>query len=233
MQFSQTMSQSAYVNNVIQIHRPQVYLEIGVATGRTLFSPPFPPLSIGVDPAFSSTVPQTEQGTIMVFKMTSDEMFDKGIIDETLSGRHIDLAFIDGMHLCEYVMRDFINTVARCRKGSLILIHDMFPKSIEHASRERTQDVWTGDVYRFGVALMRYNPGFPIAFIGDTAGTGMALVRVVDPTLRFAVTPEEMTQFMLSLPPQQGVPILRKHALSVKSKTHILFLANQLKARRV
>ncbi len=231
MQFSQSMSQSEYVGNVIQLQRPQVYLEIGVATGKTLFAPPHPPLSIGVDPAFSSDVPHIDSGTIMVFKETSDNVFDKGILDETLSGRHIDMAFIDGMHLCEYVMRDFINTAARCRKDSLILIHDMFPQNRAEAQRERTQSRWTGDVYRFGLALMKYNPGFPLMFVSDTAGTGMALVRVRDPELQFAVSQDEMVKYMMSIEPDQGIPLLRKRAVSVKQKLHFLFLIDKLPSR--
>ena len=60
--------------------------------------------------------------------MTSDEFFAKFDPRDAL-GSKIDLAFLDGQHLFEYVLRDFMNTEAVCEENSFILLHDCSPST--------------------------------------------------------------------------------------------------------
>ena len=105
-----------------QVLNPKVYLEIGVETGRSLILAQDDTCAIGVDPAPIVMHPLT--GNKTVYKMTSDDFFAQKV-DDVLQGRKIDLAFIDGMHNFEFVLRDFINVEKHSRHNSIITVHDV------------------------------------------------------------------------------------------------------------
>ena len=68
------------------------------------------------------------------FQMTSDAFF----ADHDLAlffPRGVDLAFIDGMHRFEFLLRDFINTERRCHARSIVLLHDCLPRNCRMAER--------------------------------------------------------------------------------------------------
>ncbi|TGP16535.1 class I SAM-dependent methyltransferase, partial [Mesorhizobium sp. M1D.F.Ca.ET.231.01.1.1] len=65
----------------------------------------------------------------------------------SLVGGPVDLAFIDGMHNAEFALRDFINCERVSHAQGVIVIDDVLPRDIAHASRERNTQVWTGDIY--------------------------------------------------------------------------------------
>ena len=48
----------------------------------------------------------------------------------------MDFAFIDGMHLFEFALRDFMNLERHCTPQSVIMVHDCYPTEREHAERE-------------------------------------------------------------------------------------------------
>src|SRR5205823_2040722 len=90
-----------------ELLRPRSYLEIGVETGETIRLVNPETIAIGIDPA-----PQVQERlppNVRVFQATSDEFFARHDVAQEFGGRPIDLAFIDGMHLFEFVLRDFIN----------------------------------------------------------------------------------------------------------------------------
>ena len=52
-------------------------------------------------------------------------------------GTSLDLSFIDGMHLFEYVLRDFMNVERFSRWDTAIVLDDMLPRDVDEAARDR------------------------------------------------------------------------------------------------
>jgi hypothetical protein len=100
-----------------------------------------------------------------------------------LDGLPVDLGFIDGMHLFEFALRDFINLERHSAAGSTILFDDCWPLEQRAAARERTTQFWSGDVWRILPALRRYRPELRIRTIA-TAPAGLCVVRGLDPASR-------------------------------------------------
>ena len=68
--------------------------------------------------------------------------------------KDFDLAFIDGMHLAEFALRDFINLESRSHSKSVIVIDDILPPTFESGFRKRESNVWVGDVWKVIRTLM-------------------------------------------------------------------------------
>src|ERR1700753_4048048 len=109
----------SYTAVLDRLHRtllPKTYLEIGVETGATLAIARC--ASIGIDPAFRFRDPELvkqiiAKPSLLLYQTTSDsffERFDPG----RLFGAPVDFAFLDGMHRCEYLLRDFAHTERHC-----------------------------------------------------------------------------------------------------------------------
>ena len=171
-----------------RILKPKTYFEIGVASGATLELATC--ASIAVDPVISVTRPiLANKPFCCCFQMTSDRFFD----EHTPAGifaRPIDLAFIDGMHLYEYTLRDFINTERYCKKNSVICLHDCVPvdsyvgrrdvKDTQWQAATRNPDWWAGDVWKAVAILLRYRPDLKIhAF--NASPTGLVAITNLDP----------------------------------------------------
>ena len=172
------------------------YLEIGVNDGRSLTLSRVP--SIAVDPAFK--VVTEIRCDVHLAKATSDDFFARdNPLGHLKGGRHplrnlrrgrspfgywrrttLDLAFIDGMHLFEYALRDFINIEKHSDWSSVIVFDDMLPRSIDEAARDRHTNAWTGDVYKVIEILNRYRPDL-VTVLVDTAPTGQLIVFGADP----------------------------------------------------
>ena len=114
-----------------------------------------------------------------VYELTSDEFFERYDLTELLGGPVV-LAFIDGLHLFEQVLRDFINLERHSDGRTVILLHDCIPFSAETATRERTTDFYSGDVWKAPLALRRYRPELKMVTV-RTAPTGLCLVTGLDP----------------------------------------------------
>jgi hypothetical protein len=141
--------------------------------------------------------------------MTSDDFF--GTIDPTaVLGRRIDLAFLDGLHLCEFLLRDFLNTERFCSSNSVIALHDCLPLDFVMVERQYSADrtlelhrrTWlTGDVWRCALLLKRRRPDLRIMAV-DTRPTGLLLVTNLDPNStilrdRYVSLVDEMHTFSL------------------------------------
>lgn len=167
--------------------QPRTYVEIGVQTGDALKLADC--ASIGVDPAFILRV--DVKGTkplCLLFEETSDSFFARH--DPTaLLGGPIELAFLDGMHQFEFLLRDFINMERHCRPDSLILLHDCLPPHFSMTSRKQASSRWnpapfrgwwTGDVWKIVPVLRQYRPELSIDLL-DCLPTGLAIVTGLDP----------------------------------------------------
>ena len=84
--------------------RPRAYLEIGLRHGHSLALADCP--ALGVDPAFNLKVELGD--SVKLLRETSDEYFARPKPLKPLGGMRPDMAFIDGMHLAEFALRDFI-----------------------------------------------------------------------------------------------------------------------------
>ena len=119
--------------------------------------------------------------------MTSDDFFAKHDLGNFLPGG-VDLAFFDGMHLFEYLLRDFINTEKYANTNTIAAMHDCCPVDPEMADREmnsdrrtdpRTRLWWTGDVWKLLPILRDYRPDLDVAML-DCPPTGLAIVKGLD-----------------------------------------------------
>ncbi|MFD0318839.1 class I SAM-dependent methyltransferase [Streptomyces flavalbus] len=172
------------------------YLEIGVNDGRSLTLSRVP--SIAVDPA--PKVTSEIRCDVHLVKATSDDFFARADplahlrggrhpVRNLARGRHplgrwrrttLDLSFIDGMHLFEYALRDFMNVERYSDWSSVIVLDDMLPRNVDEAARDRHTDAWTGDVYKVIEILARYRPDLATVLV-DTQPTGQLLVFGADP----------------------------------------------------
>lgn len=173
-----------YLGNLAMIHghlRPRTYVEIGVAEGSSIALAGSATRAIGIDPAPGIRAPLPPNAT--VFARTSDDFFAQHDLRALLGGLPVDLGFIDGMHLFEFALRDFINLEKHSAAGSTILLDDCWPLEQRAAARERTTQFWSGDVWRILPALRRYRPELRIRTIA-TAPAGLCVVRGLDPASR-------------------------------------------------
>lgn len=171
---------ATYIEVLTRLHErldPALYLEIGIRHGRSLELARGP--AVGVDPAPEVRV--NLPGSTRVVELTSDSFFSD-MADEVLTER-LDLAFIDGMHLFEYALRDFMNTERRAHPGTLVLVDDVLPGHPAQAERDRRTRAWTGDIWKLAEVLRTVRPDLTLVTL-DTAPTGLLLVAGLDPANR-------------------------------------------------
>lgn len=139
--------------------------------------------SIGIDPAFSIV---TELHTdVHLARTTSDEFFARKDPLAHLPINTVDLAFIDGMHLAEYALRDYLAIERFTTPTSVLVFDDMLPRSVVEAARYRENDPWTrhtawaGDVYKAAQALRDMCPELIVLEV-DTTPTGVVVVLLPD-----------------------------------------------------
>ena len=159
--------------------KPRNYLEIGCQYGNSLTLSQCP--SIGVDPDFQISA-QIAAAT-RLFRMTSDEFFAQPSVRDLVGGS-IDLAFIDGMHLAEFAIRDFANIERLATERTVVAFDDVLPPNLESASRERKSKVWTGDIYRAILALKEVRPDLHIR-VYDVEQKGICIVSKLNPSSKF------------------------------------------------
>ena len=156
--------------------KPRCYLEVGVHgvfNGASFRLADENTLAIGIDPAPSGFVPPRNH---QLYQMTSDDYFQY-MADETL---HIDFAFIDGSHLFEDALRDFINIEMHSNQNTVVVFDDMLPMTQEMSSRYMVPGYWTGDVWKVYQILTESRPGLHCVLV-DTEPTGTMLVYGLNP----------------------------------------------------
>ncbi len=164
------------------------YLEIGVHNGSSLALAECP--SIGVDPKFVfDRNPMGGKRVLHLYQMGSDEYF-RDHDPRVIFGGPVDVAFLDGMHRFEYLLRDFINTERVCGPNSLIMMDDCLPVNLEMTERQHRADQrkdtqlagwWTGDVWKVVNILREYRPDLRITPV-DVVPTGSIVVSNLDPS---------------------------------------------------
>lgn len=134
---------------VLHKKKYNVYFEIGSRTGDSLCLSQSP--SIAIDPYYElKKNPIGQKDFCLLFQETSDSFFENSL--PKIKSFNCEFGFIDGMHLFENVLKDFLNLAKISRKKSLILIHDILPWTFEMATRDYKSlpqgSPWTGDVWK-------------------------------------------------------------------------------------
>lgn len=185
-----------------ELHRllaPRSYLEIGVNLGASMTLSRT--RSVGVDPYYA--VEREVRCDLHLVRTSSDEFFAREHPLAHLDEPVVDLAFIDGMHLAEYALRDVINVERHTHPGSVIVLDDMLPRNVEEARRDRSgrgRAAWAGDVYKVLGTLRDLRPGL-LCLEVDTAPTGTVvllqpdardrtLLAAIDDAVEAYVTPD-------------------------------------------
>lgn len=157
--------------------RPSLYLEIGVFDGDTLALAQPGTHAIGVDPAPRPTAQRPYSANTTLHRTTSDIYFNATAM---AANPAIDLAFIDGLHHFDQVLRDFINVERNCHKRSVIALHDTLPIEAVPAERQRRSAFWCGDVWKIVPCLRRYRPDLTIVTV-PAFPSGLTIVFGVNP----------------------------------------------------
>jgi hypothetical protein len=152
--------------------RPRTYLEIGVHAGRSLALALPETRAVAIDPEPRPFVEEVKC-SLRLFETTSDDFFARQDLDELLGS--VDLAFIDGMHLFEFALRDFTNIERFVHRDSVVLIHDCNPIDEVTSRRERETKVWTGDVWKLIPILREYRPDLTVAVV-NVSPSGLGVV---------------------------------------------------------
>jgi hypothetical protein len=179
-----------YVEVLRRFHKelqPKSYFEIGTLFGDSLAFVECP--AIAVDPDLS----KLRAGFIgrkeicALFQMPSDRFFETHD-PKIILGRPIEMAFLDGMHRCEYLLRDFANVERHCKPNSVIFLHDCVPVETPIVERINKMESieshrkgwWLGDVWRTLLALKRRRPDLQISVL-DAYPSGLACITNLDP----------------------------------------------------
>jgi hypothetical protein len=135
----------------------QSYLEVGVAEGHTFFSLRCP-RKTAVDPRFRFDLAEAraKEPSSIFHQETSDSFFG----ERAAGAETFDLIFLDGLHIVDQIIRDFLNASARLSHKGVIVIDDVRPNSYgsslpdmpqSFALKARlgiTDPVWMGNVFK-------------------------------------------------------------------------------------
>lgn len=167
-------------------HKVGTYVEIGVGRGDSLaalLACPQPPAKIvAIDPS-TKILRSPVKNRVNVNLLTSDEFFSRNELTKDLQ---IDMAFIDGMHLFEYALKDFINCEKYSTKDTVIFFHDVLPRSARTVSRnladvpyQRLYSPWNGDIWKIVPILKEFRPELSLKL--HSVRDGLLEVSGIDP----------------------------------------------------
>jgi hypothetical protein len=174
-----TMERHHLLGGLHKLLSPRTYLEIGVEHGGSLTLSRTK--SIGVDPEFVVRTPL--HCDLHLVKAPSDEFFSRPDALAHFEGVPLDLAFIDGMHLSEFALRDFMNVELHLAPSGVSVFDDVLPRNALESARVRRTYEWAGDVYKAVDVISRYRPDLVVLLV-NTRPTGTAVVVGGDNTSR-------------------------------------------------
>ncbi|MDZ4088843.1 MAG: class I SAM-dependent methyltransferase [Tabrizicola sp.] len=159
------------------------YLEVGCRSGESFA--PVRSKTVAVDPFFQAEINIIgKKPALHVFQATSDDFFASGFLAR--NDIRLGLAFLDGMHLFEFLLRDFIHTEAAMAPSGVILLHDCVPYGPGMTTRDLARlpkGSWTGDVWKLIPILQRWRPELTLTTL-DCRSTGLVCVSGLDPANR-------------------------------------------------
>ncbi len=163
-----------------EIRQPSCYLEIGTQSGRSLSLARGSCIAVDPDFRLAGEIVANKQA-LYLYQGTSDDFFASGYLSRI--GAEIDLAFLDGMHLFEFLLRDLMNTERFMKETGVIALHDCVPYARIMTSRDWDKSVtrsWTGDVWKLLPILRTYRPDLTVEVL-DCEPTGLVLVHGARP----------------------------------------------------
>jgi len=207
---------------------PKLYLEIGVDEGLSLARAKGP--AIGIDPGPDLRLKVELPPTTKILPMSSDAFFRDHAVH--MLHQKPDLVFIDGMHLFEFALRDFINVEKYSSPSTLVVIDDIYPCHPAQAKRRRKSNSWTGDVWKLQKILEQARPDLTLITLNSYT-TGLLLIAGLDPdnkTLEHDYNYWVDRSFKDEEPP---VNILARHgAIPSAHPTAVEFLARLRRANK-
>lgn len=224
-----TQGQRDYIHVLADLHQilaPRSYLEIGIRFGRSLALAQG--AAIGVDPAPEIRVELPS--STRVFTQMSDDFFADHA--STIFVEPVDLAFIDGLHLFEAALRDFMNIERVVGPNAILVVDDVLPNHPAQAERLRRTRVWTGDVWRLVPILQRWRPDLTLILL-DTSPSGLLLVTGLDPANRVLwenYNPIVREALAMGDPPSSIV--MRSDAISPSTPAYDIFRTDLASASR-
>ena len=171
--------------------RPEGYVEIGVAEGETLSLANPETKVVGIDPW--PRINKKIKSRAKIYPIGSDEFFASYDLFSELGTATVPMAFIDGLHLFEQVLKDFINLERYADDKTVILIHDCLPVARILATRKPATDLWCGDVWKIFPCLKRYRPDLTVGVI-PTPPSGLGIITHLDP--RSTVLPDNLDRII-------------------------------------
>ena len=218
------------LNHAHGIVKPACYIEIGVASGKSLALARSGTYAIGIDPTATTADDlffHSPEAETIVFPTTSNKFFS--IFDVVASTNHpvFNMAFIDGDHTFEQALLDFIHLERMADPSSAIFIHDCLPVDSKVAEKQRTTKFWCGDVWRIIPCLKELRPDLTIITL-PAPPTGLAVVTGLNPASKIlsqycaAITDRFLT---MQLPDSYSARCL---LLNVTDKDPIAALKEQL-----
>ena len=164
------------------------YLEVGCRDGASFAN--VASKTIAVDPFFRADINIIgAKPALHVFQQTSDDFFASDFLKRNKI--QLSVSFLDGMHLIEFLLRDFIATEARSNPDGVILMHDTAPFDTIMTMRDfrqmpKDRGFWTGDVWKIWPILQEYRPDLELTMF-DCRPTGMMAVRNLKPKSQILV----------------------------------------------
>jgi hypothetical protein len=209
-----TMSRHDLLRELHQQVQPRTYLEIGVSNGQSLALSRA--RSIGIDPEFRVAYPI--HCDLDLVREKSDAFFGRTSPLAHLEGMALDFAFIDGMHLSEFALRDFMNIEEHMDRAGIVVLDDVLPRNPLEAARNRLTSAWAGDVYKCIEILEQHRPDLLVLLV-NTHPTGTAIVVGVDPSSNVLreVYDEELT-YLASEDPQSPPEAFMNRSRAVEPK---------------
>ena len=176
------MTRHEFLTALHELLHPETYLEIGVQYGTSLALAEKSTTAVGIDPTPLVNFTLNHRPNQKILAMTSDFFFhpDNVPIREHILPDPVNLGFIDGMHLFEYALRDFMNLEPVMAPEGVIVFDDMLPYVQSIAEREQPPGDWTGDVWKCYGILTKTRPDLKIWLV-DTAPTGTMVVTNLKP----------------------------------------------------
>jgi hypothetical protein len=135
-------------------------------------------LAIGIDPRPELKLNSLLPASTEILPLSSDAFF-KEEADRLLQPTP-ELIFIDGMHLLEFVLRDFFAAEKYASPHSLVVIDDIYPCHPVQAAGRRQSTSWTRDVWKFHQTLQRERPDLTLLGL-NSYSTGLFLIAGLNP----------------------------------------------------
>jgi hypothetical protein len=99
---------------------------------------------------------------------------------------NLDLVYLDGSHLFEDTLRDFINVESYANRSTVVVFDDVLPYNAEIGLRYQPPGDWCGDVWKIYEILKEYRPDLQLMLV-DSWPVGALVVwdlKPGDPDLR-------------------------------------------------